>query len=87
MRRLYRKAAAVSLESGYGVALDGRRLKTPGKQDLALPSEALAVAIAAEWQGQRDEIRPSTMPLYRIAATAIDRVMPRRQEIVDAVAI
>ena len=35
-------------------------------------------AIAAEWDAQQDEIRPATMPLTRLAATAIDRTAPQR---------
>jgi chaperone required for assembly of F1-ATPase len=46
-----------------------------------LPTPALAEAVAAEWQAQGDRIRPATMPLTRLANTAIDRVGPERARI------
>ena len=46
----------------------------------------MAEALAAEWQGQGERIDPATMPLTRIANSAIDRVAgemaPVRAEIV-----
>jgi chaperone required for assembly of F1-ATPase len=42
----------------------------------------LAAAIAAEWDAQRDEIRPEKMPLTRLAATAIDRTAFQREGVV-----
>jgi len=41
---------------------------------LKLPTEALAQAIAEEWAGQGDHIKPATMPLTQLSNTAIDRV-------------
>jgi chaperone required for assembly of F1-ATPase len=43
-----------------------------------LPTEALAAAIAEEWQVQGDKIEPHTMPLMQLAATAIDRLADDR---------
>ncbi len=68
--------------AAWGVALDGKPMRTPGKNELMLPSEALAAAIAAEWDAQRDEIRPATMPLTRLAAAAIDRTNAQRDLVV-----
>ena len=86
MKRLYEKAEPVERAGGHGVALDGKPIKTPGKHDLVVPSAALATAIAAEWNAQQAEVRPSTMPLTRLATTAIDRVAKQRDEIVRQVA-
>ena len=44
------KLATVTDE--LGIALDGRRVKTPMKVKLILPSRALADAVAAEWNAQ-----------------------------------
>jgi len=49
MKRAYRNASAEAVEGGWGVALDGRPLRTPGRNPLVLPSAALATAIADEW--------------------------------------
>ena len=76
MKRFYQQTGIVSAAGGYGVALDGKPIKTPAKQPLIVPSAALADAIAAEWEAQQGEIRPAQMPLTRLASTAIDRVEP-----------
>ncbi len=86
MKRFYRKAGIVPAEGGYVAELDGRPVKTPSKQAMILPNAALATAIAAEWEVQQGEIRPSEMPLTRLASTAIDRVAPQRDQIVQQIA-
>jgi chaperone required for assembly of F1-ATPase len=82
MKRVYRHAAARPVEGGWGVALDGRAMRTPGRNELIVPSEALAGAIAAEWDSQGDVVRPATMPLTRLAATAIDRTAKQRDQVI-----
>jgi chaperone required for assembly of F1-ATPase len=86
MKRVYEQVTTRRVDSGWGVALDGRPMRTPGKNELVVPSEKLAAAIAAEWDAQQDDIRPTTMPLTRLAATAIDRTAPRRDRVVDEIA-
>ena len=86
MKRVYREATARQVEGGWGIALDGRPMRTPARHELVVPSAALATAIAAEWDAQRDEIRPATMPLTRLAATAIDRTGEQRELVVAEVA-
>jgi chaperone required for assembly of F1-ATPase len=82
MKRFYKDASAQAVEGGFGVALDGRTLRTPAKLPLVLPRLALAEAIAAEWQAQEDEVRPHTMPLMRLATTAVDLVAKRHADVV-----
>ena len=82
MKRVYTTVETRSVGGGWGVALDGKPLRTPAKNELVLPSKALAAAIAAEWDAQREEIRPATMPLTRLAATAIDRTRAGRDLVV-----
>jgi chaperone required for assembly of F1-ATPase len=86
MRRVYREVTTRPAEGGWGIALDGRPMRTPARHELVVPSAALAEAIAAEWDAQRDEIRPATMPLTRLAATAIDRTGAQRELVVAEVA-
>jgi chaperone required for assembly of F1-ATPase len=86
MKRFYRKAEVVSAVSGYGIALDGKLIKTAGKRDLIVPTAALAAAVAAEWDAQQEEVRPATMPLTGLAVRAIDRVASERQAVVQQVA-
>src|SRR6266851_4755001 len=82
MKRVYTAVETRPVDDGWGVALDGRPMRTPAKNELILPSEALAAAIAAEWDAQQEEIHPATMPLTRLAATAIDRTPPQRDLVV-----
>jgi chaperone required for assembly of F1-ATPase len=86
MKRVYKSVEASAVDGGWGIALDGRKLRTPAKRDLRVPSKALAAAIAAEWDAQDPDIRPETMPLTRLVATAIDRTGEKRAEIVAEVA-
>ena len=54
--------------------LDGRPVKTPARRTLAAPTRALAEALAAEWEAQRDVVDPAKMPLTRLANSIIDGV-------------
>ncbi|PRX35480.1 Chaperone required for the assembly of the F1-ATPase [Meinhardsimonia xiamenensis] len=81
-RRFWKEATAGPAEGGgWEVLLDGRPLRTPAKAPLILPTEALARAIAAEWQAQGEEIDPAAMPMTRTANTAIDRVRAHRADV------
>ena len=57
----------------FGVTLDGRVLKSPMGQTLALPSQHLAYAVAAEWDSQEKHLQPSQMPLMTLTCTALDQ--------------
>jgi ATP synthase F1 complex assembly factor 2 len=60
----------------YGVALDGRFIKTPMGATLAVPSALLATQIAAEWDalgGTDQRLRATQMPLMRLSCTALDQ--------------
>lgn len=73
-RRFWTAATIRPSGEGWEVALDQRPLRTPGKNLLVLPSEALANAIAAEWDLQGELIDPNLMPLTRAANSAIEKV-------------
>jgi chaperone required for assembly of F1-ATPase len=73
-KRFYTAVSTTETEDGFGVALDGRVVKTPRKAPLVVPTRPLAEAIAAEWQAQSERIDPSLMPLTRLANSAIDTV-------------
>ncbi|HTQ35112.1 MAG TPA: ATP12 family protein [Stellaceae bacterium] len=86
MKRVYKSVDFRQVEDGWGIALDGKPLRTPAKRELRVPTGPLAAAIAAEWDAQDPDIRPETMPLTRLAATAIDRTAERRPDIAAEVA-
>jgi chaperone required for assembly of F1-ATPase len=82
-KRFYQEVAVKSEDEGrVSLLLDGKAVRTPGKALLALPSRQLAEAIAEEWRGQGERIDPSTMPLTRLANSAIDGVKGREQAVV-----
>lgn len=88
MKRFYKEVSVgrVPGESGvegYQVLLDSRPIKTPGKAPLVVPAEALADAIAREWAGQGEEVRPQAMAQMTMACTAIDLIAPRRAVVID----
>jgi chaperone required for assembly of F1-ATPase len=76
MKRFYTLAQAVRGDGGWAILLDGRPVKTPAREPLAVPSEALARAIAAEWSAQDEAIDPAAMPMTGFANATIDRVLP-----------
>ncbi|RPH76323.1 MAG: ATPase [Candidatus Rokuibacteriota bacterium] len=65
----------------FRILLDGKPIRTPAKRHFELPSQALAEAIAAEWEAQADHVDPATMPLTRLANSAIDGVAGREAEV------
>ncbi|KAK7311095.1 hypothetical protein RJT34_08997 [Clitoria ternatea] len=85
-KRFYKEVKTREADDGNGwtVMLDYRTLKTPSKRPLKLSTLSLAKAIAAEWEYQQtDGIRPFTMPLMRLACTALERVPLTRTKIVE----
>lgn len=79
--RFWKEATVETGPEGWQVRLDGRPVMTPGKAPLVLPTEALARAIAAEWEAQGGRVEPATMPLTRAANAAIDKAGPQRREV------
>lgn len=64
-KKVYKDASVSPLTETreFAVRLDGRLLKTPLGNDVIVPSEMAANAVAREWSIQDDEIKPHTMPL------------------------
>jgi chaperone required for assembly of F1-ATPase len=85
VKRFYSEVAIGAAVGGFEVRLDGRGVRTPQKAALIFPNHALAEAVADEWAGQGEHVRPATMPLTSLACTAIDRVAPCRAEAVGEI--
>jgi chaperone required for assembly of F1-ATPase len=81
-KRFYKTVTVGAESNGFVILLDGKSVKTPTGHALHVPFHGLAEAIASEWRGQGNFIDPQTMPLTRYANTVIDRVEPRRAELV-----
>lgn len=82
-KRFYERVSVEAEEGGFAVHLDGKTLRTPAKKPLILPCRPLADALAAEWQAQGEDIVPATMPLMQLVSTAIDRIVPHRNAVMD----
>ena len=82
-KRFYKTVAVKDEGAGASLLLDGKPVRTPGKALLALPTAALAEAIAQEWRDQGERIDPATMPLTRLANSAIDGVSGREDAVID----
>ena len=85
-RRFYKQAAVMpGAEGGFVVALDGKPVRTPSRQELGVAHAGLAEALAAEWEAQKDKIDPATMPLTRLVNTAIDGVAAAQEEVFEEI--
>lgn len=82
-KRFWENAEVVAGDGGFGIALDGRALKTPAKAAFSVPTMALANAVAAEWQAQEEKIDPASMPMTRRANAAIDKVSVQKGEVAE----
>lgn len=85
-KRFWKTVSVVPAEAGFAVYLDAKPVRTPAKRPLIVPTPGLGEAIAAEWQAQQDLIRPDTMPYTRAANSALDKVQPLMDAVVDELA-
>jgi chaperone required for assembly of F1-ATPase len=76
LRRFWKHAEAVAVDGGWGVELDGKPLRTPGKLPLVVPTKALARAIATEWNEAAESFDPRVMAMSGLANAAVERVAP-----------
>ena len=80
MRRFWTVVTVEPANGGWGIALDGRCVRTPARAELVVPGEALAEAIADEWRACGETVDPRAMPLTGLANAALDRVAPAAEK-------
>ena len=85
-RRFWKAVETAEGADGWEVRLDGRPVRTPAKAPLALPTAALAAAVATEWDAVGEAIDPGAMPVTRAANSAIDKAAPQRAALIDELA-
>ena len=73
-KRFWGGTATIEIDGGFGVALDGRPVKTPKGNVLVLPSVALAQLVEAEWAAVGEYVDYEAMPLTRLAFASVDRM-------------
>lgn len=81
-KRFYRDVSMAPAEEGFRLLLDGRPARTKLKRPLALESAEAMAMLVAEWAAQGETINPATMPVTRIAHTAIDHVADSREAVI-----
>lgn len=80
-KRFYEQVAIQETDGHYGITLDERPLKTPGRNLLRFKHRVFAERLAAEFDAQAKEINPATMPFYRLVNTAFDGVATDMQAV------
>ena len=90
MRRFWSKATtAGGRAEGFRVLLDDRPVRLPGGAPLSAPTEALARALADEWQAAgagSGELTWAEVPLTRLVGTAQERIAADPEPTVRAIA-
>lgn len=86
MRRFWKEVTLEPSTFGQAVRLDGRPVKTPTGNVLALPTQKLADAVVEEWRAVQKTVDPLSMPMTGFANAAIDRIGPDRAGFAAAIA-
>jgi chaperone required for assembly of F1-ATPase len=85
-KRFYASAGVTETPKGFAISLDGKPVRTPSRQRLAVPIREIADSVVAEWNAQKEVIDPVTMPVTRLANTVIDAVSDRVEAVADDIA-
>ncbi|MCJ2177255.1 ATP12 family chaperone protein [Novosphingobium album (ex Hu et al. 2023)] len=83
MKRFYKSVTVEQAADGWRVLLDGRSIKTAGGRAQVLPTQALAEALAAEWEDQGEEIDAARFHFRDLADFAIDAVATSRAQVIS----
>ncbi len=86
MRRFWKEVTLEPTTMGQAVRLDGRPVKTPTGNALALPTQKMADAVVAEWDAVEKTLNPALMPVTGFANAAIDRIAPDHARFATAIA-
>lgn len=82
-KRFYKEVAVAQLAEGFAIHLDGKPVRTPARALLVLPTRAAAELVAGEFAAQGEHIDAMTMPVMRLANTAIDGVAADQQAVIE----
>lgn len=89
-KRFYKEVSVGTEQSAdgemlYCVLLDGRKVKSPAKKTVCVPTQSLAEALVAEWDAQATEINPAVMPLTRLLNSIVDGVEEAREAMIEEI--
>ncbi|XP_068834492.1 ATP synthase mitochondrial F1 complex assembly factor 2 isoform X2 [Capricornis sumatraensis] len=79
-KRFYQNVSISQGEGGFEINLDHRKLRTPQGKLFTVPSKALAIAVATEWDSQQDTIKMYTMHLTTLCNTSLDNPTQRDKD-------
>ncbi|XP_056109000.1 ATP synthase mitochondrial F1 complex assembly factor 2 [Rhinichthys klamathensis goyatoka] len=80
-KKFYENVSISQVDGGlFEINLDKRKLKTPGGKLFTVPNEALAIAVATEWEVQKETLKFYTMHLTTLCNTALDNPTQRTKE-------
>lgn len=79
-KRFYKNVHITESDGKFEINLDKRKLKTPMGNLLQLPNEALAVAVATEWDIQGATILQQNMHITSLCNTALDNPCQETKE-------
>ncbi|XP_069399086.1 ATP synthase mitochondrial F1 complex assembly factor 2 isoform X2 [Ovis canadensis] len=79
-KKFYQNVSISQGEGGFEINLDHRKLRTPQGKLFTVPSEALAIAVATEWDSQQDTIKMYTMHLTTLCNTSLDNPTQRDKD-------
>ncbi|WP_237154071.1 ATP12 family chaperone protein [Oryzibacter oryziterrae] len=82
-KRFYTDVTIGNTEGKLSVLLDGKPVRTPTRNLLAVADQAVAERLVAEWAAQGTFIDPATMPLTRLVNSAIDGVAEAVEAVKD----
>ncbi|XP_034100456.1 ATP synthase mitochondrial F1 complex assembly factor 2 [Drosophila albomicans] len=71
-KRFYKQTNVICTDNGYEVTLDHRKLKTPKGTLFTVKSEPLAIAVATEFDNQKEQIERSRMHISALCFTVLD---------------
>ncbi|KAK2581205.1 hypothetical protein KPH14_008004 [Odynerus spinipes] len=72
VKRFYRKTNILSNGGKFEITLDQRKLKTPKGKVFEVNNKALALAVATEWEAQKNIIERESMHLTALCNTVLD---------------
>ncbi|MCH2547529.1 MAG: ATPase [Alphaproteobacteria bacterium] len=81
LKRFYEDVAVEKTQNGWQILLDKRPIRTPEKHPLIVPTQALAEAVAKEWEAQKEFVLPDSMFQMQFSCAAIDYAANFRNDV------
>ncbi|XP_076459487.1 ATP synthase mitochondrial F1 complex assembly factor 2-like [Babylonia areolata] len=79
VKKFYRNASIATADGWYEVNLDKRKLRTPAGNLFRVPNEAMALAVATEWNAQEKTVKRHNMHLTNLCNTALDNPLQKNR--------